>query len=108
MRAGNLRHRVTIQTFTTTTDSYGQPIESWATFAEVWGAVEPLTGREYFQAQQVQAEVNYRVRLRYLAGVVPTMRVLHDGRTLEVQAVINPDERNRELQLMCREVDSGV
>lgn len=108
MRAGRLRHRVTIQSVTTNTDSYGQPIESWSTFAEVWAAVEPLTGREYFQAQQLQAEVTYRVRIRYLTGVLPTMRVLHDSRTFEVQAVINLDERNRELHLMCREVDSGV
>ncbi len=105
MQAGRLRHRITIQNFTSTKDDFGQPIESWSTFAAVWASVEPLTGREYFQAQQTQAETSYRVRIRYRAGVVPTMRVIHGSRTLEILAVLNAEERNREIQLMCREVD---
>lgn len=105
MRAGRLRHRVTIQSATTTVDSFGQPIETWGTFATVWAAVEPLSGREYFDAQQVQSEVSYRVRIRHLSGVVPTMRVSYDSRTLEVLAVLNIDERDREMHLMCREID---
>ena len=104
MQAGRLRHRITIQTFTTTKDEFGQPVETWDTFDTVWASVEPLTGREYFQAQQTQAEISYRVRIRYLSGVEPTMRVIHGSRTLEILAVLNAEERNREIQLMCREV----
>ena len=84
MRAGNLRHLVTIQKLTTTRDSFGEPVESWTTFATVHAAVEPLSGREYWQAQQIAAETSLRVRIRYLAGLRPTMRIRH-GR--DVRAV---------------------
>ena len=49
MEAGQLRHRVTIQQATETTDGFGGVTQAWATFATVWAAVEPLTGREYLQ-----------------------------------------------------------
>jgi len=104
MQSGTLRHRITLQTFTTAPDSYGEPIKTWSDLATVWAAVEPLTGREYFQAQQTHAEVTYRVRIRYRADVVPTMRIAHAGKTLEILAAIDVGERRREMHLMCREL----
>lgn len=104
MDVGTLRHRITIQSATTAEDEFGQPIESWATFAEAWASVEQLTGREYFQAQQTQAETMFRVRIRYLSGVEQTMRVIHGAMTLEILAVLNTYCHSREMQLMCREV----
>ena len=103
-RAGQLRHRITLQSVSTTPDSSGDRVEAFATFATVWARVEPLTGREQFIAQQIQSETNYRVEIRYRAGVVATMRVLFGGRTFEVVSVLNVGERNSDLHLMCREL----
>ena len=104
MRSGDLRHRITLQTFTTAPDSYGEPIKTWSDLATVWAAVEPLSGREFFEAQRTNAETTYRVRIRYRADVVPTLRIAYAGKTLEIQAVIDVGERRRELHLMCREI----
>jgi SPP1 family predicted phage head-tail adaptor len=104
MRAGELRSRVALQTATETQDDYGAPVPSWATTATVWGEVVDLSGREYFAAQQVNAEVSTRIRIRYLAGVVPKMRAVANGRTFDILAVLDPDGRKRELHLMCKEV----
>lgn len=103
MRAGRLRHRVTLQSFTTTYDEWNTPIQSWEDFATVWGAVEPLRGQERFLSQQRQASTDIRVVIRYLAGVTPEMRVKFGDRILAVKEIINPDERNKELHLMCEE-----
>lgn len=107
MQAGKLRHRVTIQQKTTTQDPEGMTTETWTNVATVWAAVEPLKGREYFQAQAVNAEVTTRVRIRYRAGIIPTMRVLFGARKFDILAVIDQEERHQELQLMCREVVAG-
>lgn len=106
MQAGKLSHRIKLQQMTGAggQDSTGQPQETWTDVAEVWAAVEPIRGREYFAAQQVNAETTHRVRIRYLVGVTPMMRILFGARVLRIEAVINVDERNRELQLMCVEV----
>lgn len=102
-RNGAYRHKITIQTPTETLDGFGQAVKSWSTFATPFASVEPLQGREYFSSSQFQAEVTTRVRLHYLSGVTAKMRVSWDGRIYNIQSIINPAERNREMQLMCSE-----
>ena len=105
MRSGSLRHYVTIQKVTVTQDSdTGEPSESWSTLAQVWAAVEPLSGREFMNAQQVESQITHRVRIRARDDVTPDMRISHDSRTLNIESVINIEERDRELHLMCTEV----
>jgi SPP1 family predicted phage head-tail adaptor len=103
MNAGRLRHRVTIQEPVVARNGYNEAITTWSTVATVWASVEPLSGREFFAAEHVQSEITHRVKMRYRSGVAPTMRVVHDGRYLMVEAVINYAERGTDLQLMCKE-----
>ena len=104
IRAGELRHRVTIQQLVESQNEYGEITTTPQTFASVWGAVEDLSGREYFAAQQINAEVSTRIRIRYRAGVVPKMLAVCDGRIYDILAVLDPDGRRRELHLMCKAV----
>lgn len=104
MKPGNLRHRVTIQQLTRTDDGAGGYIETWTAVATVWADVYPLKGNERYEAQQVQANLSHRVTIRYRAGIVPSMRLQYGTRTLNIEAVIDPEERHRELVLMCSEV----
>ena len=103
MKIGKLRHRITIERVTETRDADGAVIETWSTYATVQASIEPVSGREYFTAQSTQADVTHRVYARYVAGVVPKMRVKYGARIFEILSTINTGERNRELQLMCRE-----
>jgi SPP1 family predicted phage head-tail adaptor len=101
---GKLRHRVTIQNKVTLPDGYGGVTSTWQDVATVWASVEPLNGRELYAAQQVKAELTHRITMRYLAGVKPEMRVLFGNRTFAIEAVIDPEERRKVLQLLCAEV----
>jgi SPP1 family predicted phage head-tail adaptor len=103
MRAGPMRHRITLETPAETQTPDGSVTRTWAPFATVWASVEPLLGREWFDAQREQADVSHRVRMRFLAGVSHNMRVMLGSRVFEIESVINAGERNRELVLMCRE-----
>lgn len=104
MNAGSLRYSIKIQQKNVTRDSFGAETIAWTDVATVWAAIEPLQGREFFNAQQVNAEVTTRIRVRYRSGVTPAMRMLLGSRVFDIQSVINLDERNRELHLMCKEV----
>lgn len=104
MKAGALRHKVTIQSKTITTDGSGGPVETWADFATVHASIEQLSGREMIAAQAVNSETTGKIRIRYLAGVTADMRVVFGTRLFSITAPpINPDERNRELILMVSE-----
>lgn len=103
MRAGRLRHRVTIQENVGSENNFGETVDDWQAVTTRWAAVDPLRGRERFEAQQISAEVSHRVTMRYFADLTPTMRLVYDGRVLEIEAVIDVEERGRELELLCRE-----
>lgn len=102
MKAGNLDQRVTLERLVEGEDKYGDPYSAWTALATVWAAVEPLVGREYMAALQVQASVTTRIRMRYRPSVLPTDRVLHEGRAYSIESVIDVRSARRELQLMCR------
>jgi SPP1 family predicted phage head-tail adaptor len=108
MRAGWMRHRVTIQARTAAQDGYGERQPAWADVATVWASVEPLRGREYLEGRQEQADISHRVAMRHRPGVSPAMRLqLEGGRVLVIESVINPLERGERLELMCRELIEG-
>jgi SPP1 family predicted phage head-tail adaptor len=104
--ACRLRESVTIQERTETQNPSGEVTWTWADYKTVRAAVEPLRGQEYFAARQLQSSTNIRVRIRYLSGVTPKMRVKHGTRFYEIEGVIDPESRHRELQLMCVERDA--
>lgn len=105
MRSGMLRHRVTLQRFQQGQDAYGGPVETWEDVATVWASLEAMNGREFFASKQAQSEVTQRIRIRYRADVTADMRVVHGGRVFGIVAPL-PDNRGRELVLMCREASN--
>jgi SPP1 family predicted phage head-tail adaptor len=71
MNAGKLRHHIKLEAATETQDIDGSAIETWQTHATVHAFIEPISGREYFAAQSIQADVTYRISFRYLPGITP-------------------------------------
>jgi len=77
VNVGQLDRSVQIQTQTTAQDSYGQPVETWATLATVWAGKSDRVASEVTSAGQVvevlrtvwtirhRADVNTRHRLAY-------------------------------------------
>jgi SPP1 family predicted phage head-tail adaptor len=104
MRSGRLRHRLILQQRDNDTrNAYGESVPGWTTTATVWGAIEPLSGKEYLAQQQIQSEVSVRIVMRYYAGVDPTWRIKNDGLYYDIISVIDHDLRGRMMTLMCRE-----
>jgi SPP1 family predicted phage head-tail adaptor len=101
MRAGALSERIEIQEKTVTRAANGEETVTWVEFATVWADVEPLSGREVVAVRAAQADLSLRVRLRYLAGVNPTMRVWWAGAAWPISEVIDVRARRTELQLLC-------
>jgi SPP1 family predicted phage head-tail adaptor len=103
MRAGQLRHRLIIQSATVTQSDSGEPVETWREFAEVWGGLRPLTQRERASVRQPFAEADYVVPLRYRNDLTPRMRLVYGTRVFDILGADDPDDRGRELALYCRE-----
>ena len=105
IKAGDLRHEIIIQQSTETQGSYGDPVETWYTFATVWANIKPLKGRMLFAAQAVNPKTNTEIEIRYLCNLSTKYRILFGTRIyLPTQPPINIDERNISMRLMVEEV----
>lgn len=106
VRAGRLKHRVSIQTQSTTLDNYGEATGSWTTDDTVWAAVEPVNGSEKDIGEGMASVVSHRVILRYFSGLTSKSRLLFGSRVLGIESIINHEERNEYMKLLCKEVVS--
>lgn len=100
---GDLRNLVIIEQVFETQNASGDIVNAWQSFAEVWAAMKPLTGREYFSARQTAATITGRIRIRWLGGITTKMRVRFGQRLFDIQAVLNAEERGVYADLMVLE-----
>lgn len=102
---GQLRHRVELHSATVARDSYGQPKETFAKYADAWASITPLSMKERTFAEQLQGERTHLVTVRYNSSIDITDRVIFGTRTFEIVSILNPEERNHLLQMECKEID---
>jgi SPP1 family predicted phage head-tail adaptor len=108
MRAGALRHRVTIEEPIIEIDSDdGMQSQTWEPFASMISAeIVPLSGRELIAAQAVQSRVTTRIRIRNRPGVTAAMRVVHRQSIYNIAAIVpDPVSGTDYMTLMC---ETGV
>ena len=106
IRAGRLRHRIKIEQFTETVDSLGSPIQAWSTrYDGVPASVEPLSGRELWQAQAVNPETTTKITMRWLDGVIASDRIVFNGQNYDIHQVL-PDPTFR--RMLVIHAASGV
>ena len=103
MRSGNLKHKITIQSYTETQNDFGEVIKGWSDFKTLYASITPLTAKEFFKSG-VFNEVTHKIEMRYTQGIKPKMRVLYGDREFSIESVINIREANKTLQLVCKEL----
>jgi SPP1 family predicted phage head-tail adaptor len=106
MKVVDFLHRITLQKKFTTKDPEGLPLETWQNIATIWAAIEPLRGREYFQAATVKSQNMTRFTTRYRKGITSEMRILYDSKLYDIQSIIDVEGRHQQLELMAKEVTS--
>lgn len=107
MRAGLLRHKITIQNETVTRDATGAEVSSWGTFLTARAAIENMSGSESFVSNidQRLAQRLTKITIRDREGITTKMRVLHGSTVYNIQQVIQDPTQEREINLICQEVN---
>ena len=109
MLGGQLRDTITIQVRSSTDDAAGEPVLSWTDFAaNIHANVTDMTGKEFVSGQAILNAVTTTVVIRYRVGVTAAMRVVSRGVIYNIQAVLEPENKRREMHLVClRNVSNG-
>jgi SPP1 family predicted phage head-tail adaptor len=107
MNIGQLKHRVTFRIPSgSTSASIEQPL--YTDGQTVWAAVQPLRGREFWQAQQIQSESTVKVTTRYVKGVKPDYQIRFKNEDsyidYEITSIIDVDMRHEWLEFICKVV----
>jgi SPP1 family predicted phage head-tail adaptor len=106
MRAGLLRHRVTIQSFELVQDpDTGNIDKTPVAFAtDIPADIRPASAREFIEAGINQAQVLTVVTIRYLADIKPAMQIVFGERLFNIEGVL-PDPKFAEyVRLPCSEI----
>lgn len=105
VHAGQLRHQVTLQSYTvTSTDDRGQPVGSWEDEAILRASIDPVRPEDVEAVNQLYHNATEICWVRYHPEVRRDRRLLFGDRVLYIGHVSNIGERNNILKLLCSEV----
>lgn len=103
LNLGQMRHTVTIERRSSAQTASGMPKLEWVLVAQRRAAVEAAAGREVWAAQQQAGRIPTVFRLRWLSGVLPSMRLTWDSRLFDIVSAVDPDGRRTELVITALE-----
>ncbi len=105
LKAGDMDQKAEIQTPTEGVNSIGEPTFTYSAFATRWIALLPLSGAERIATLPNEGTVTHRVRMRYTPGLKPKMRLVSEGRTFEIDSVVERGRREEHELLVTEVVD---
>jgi SPP1 family predicted phage head-tail adaptor len=106
MRSGTLNKKISIRKMSPSTgsdrDSFGAQSFTWTTYLnDRWASVRPLSMNELFRADQVQAQIDTEVIMRYATGISPDMLVIYGSKEYNIHSIIDTGDQHREMRLLC-------
>ena len=110
--AGDLRHSISLQTRSASTDTGGGFTSSWSTTRVVYAKIIPINGSNSYSSGRIDHDLTHDVYTRYYSDIDFSagggkMRIAWTdrgtSRTFGVKYVLTIDERDRFLLFRCSE-----
>ena len=101
MRSGRLNRPGKLYAVTQTYNDAGDETEVETYVCDVWLKFVEAAGREFMNAQQLNADLTHVIRMRDLPGtiVTPNHRIKYDDRTFRIDSVYDEREAHRTLMI---------
>ena len=105
--AGPLRERIAFESRAAIDDGYGNVVSGdWTLLTTCAARVEPLRGAETVQAMRLAGRQPVKITVRRSSltmQIKPDFRArdVRSGELYNVRSVMNPDEKNRFLEMEC-------
>lgn len=99
LNAGDLRHRVAIQSPTEARDTMGGVSLVWTDLATVWALVQEEAGEESYQDGVVRPFRTGTATLRNYPGLTTRHRLAYEGRVLNIESTVSDPDK---VGMSCR------
>ena len=103
MRAGRLKHPVTIQRFISTVNDFGETIEEWSDLYTTRAEIKPISAKEIFASDRPITEMTHKITIRYREELKPTDRIKFNNRYFNITSIANYNEQNQVLEILTKE-----
>lgn len=104
--AGRFRHRLLIQKPVMVLDeTTGERVPDWQPVIEVWADIMPLRGKEALTGEQILADMNTRIVVRWspiLEEVTAAHRGLHQNTIYNFVSLAHINLDRREIEIMAK------
>jgi len=77
--------------------------DTWTDAATIWAAIWPTSAKEIIAANATTMVVSHRIRIRYRSVLQAVWRIKFGNRYFAIVSIINQNEANEYLDLMCKE-----
>ncbi len=107
---GRAKHPITVQQKIKEPDGAGSFVETWTGWGTDRAKVIPISAAERIRGGMKELSTTHLVEIRYRPRVNSDMRIILDNekeRFLEILSIVNPEEANVKLQMLCRELNHG-
>lgn len=109
MRAGKMRHRITLQKSEAIRGRLGEVSYKYRDVADLWADIRAVSAKEYIQMGVKNVEIDIRVYIRYRQDIERGDRIVYKstnnpGDAFIVKAVL-PNARMNMLELLCAGVE---
>ncbi len=103
INAGRLKKHIEIWRYGSTVNAAGSDVNQLTKIKTVYGEIRPARGSEYTEYYKEQHDLSIRITIRYYADLKPTDVLMYHGRQFLIQSIVNPEEQNYILEVMCTE-----
>lgn len=102
---GRLNKRITFLKYTETENELGSTIQELAPYKTVWASVEPVNGKEYYEAQVTRNELTWNIYIRYSMEWTPDvdMIIQYGKRFFNIISIIDNREAHKLYKIVCTE-----
>lgn len=84
---GILDRKVTIQTYSLTTNSFGEKVKIWTTHATVWAAVNYNGGKKEEEDGKLTSTDDITFTIRYMSDLISKMRVVFENKYYTIRDI---------------------
>ncbi len=107
MPAGDMRHRLVIQSKTVTRGTDGAEVVTWTKVCSIWVKLDTPTGREGVAQVEALATVTHIFTTRYRGDITPSMQAVETTpkatRTYLLHSIL-PDNEHFMMQIYASEI----
>jgi len=101
-QSGRLNKRLQFQSLGGTPNAGGE-LTTWVTYCTLWGSIAALKSQMIFNTDTFIAQSTYTVSIRFNSAQTINVadRIVCDGNTFVIQAILDRDMQHREIQILA-------